>query len=104
MAGEAGRRIRTLLTLALLACLAGSCCLENNGKACRAAHAESDCSFQNGGKGAICIYDGMYAPMCAFPDRECASGYRWSELSYKVTCECVAPELLTVDAGTKTDS
>lgn len=47
---------------------------------------------------SICLFDGITGPYCAHPDRDCPSGWRWSEYS-RASEECVDPALLAKDGG-----
>ena len=50
--------------------------------------------------GSICIFDGVYGTFCAVQDRECATGYRWSEYEYReLAGKCMEPSRLGADGG-----
>jgi hypothetical protein len=90
---------RYIAGLSLLAAVfALTACPPEQYTLCRPEYASFDCNFQNGGKDAICIFDGEYGRMCAFPDADCDTGYRWSKYAYSLSGDCVAPERLTTTA------
>jgi hypothetical protein len=63
-----------------------------------------DCAWDGDRRDGICLFDGKYGHFCAFPDAECASGYRWSANTYREFSEqCVDPTLAVFDLSTSRD-
>lgn len=85
----------------MLALLLGSCCYSAPGLC---VVAEYDCIYDGDRRDGVCMFDGKYGHFCAFPDRECASGYRWTVREYgEFACECIEPALVRLDSGMGSD-
>jgi len=65
---------------------------------------EYDCIYDGDRRDGVCLFDSRYGHFCAFPDRECPSGYRWSRREYaEFSGECIDPTLVVFDSGESRD-
>jgi hypothetical protein len=62
---------------------------------------DADCERNFPHQQSRCFFDGRTGQYCASPDRDCSSGYRWSEISGPLSNSCVDPAsaLPLKDAG-----